>query len=135
MKRLSFAKLCALTLLAAMAFGATACGGSKKQEKAPDEQTTETGEQADTKTVVLYNYRFNPNQLTVAEGTTVTFENKDPDKHNVNIPALNVDENLESGQTFSHTFGTTGSFAVSNRFATTPMKMTIEVTADGGGES
>jgi plastocyanin len=135
MKGMNFAKLCALALLAALTFGATACGGSKKQEKTdtPDETTKETGEEAETKKVVLYNYRFNPSKLTVAQGTQVTFENKDPDKHNINIPALNLDENLESGQTFTHTFETTGSFAVSNRFATTPMKMTIEVT--GGGES
>lgn len=134
MKRLSLAKICALTLLAALAFGATACGGSKKQEKdTPKETTEETTEETATKTVVLYNYRFNPSNLTIASGTEVTFENKDPDKHNVNIPALNIDENIESGQTFTHTFETTGSFAVSNRFATTPMKMTIEVT--GGGES
>lgn len=134
MKGLSFVKLCALTLLAAVAFGATACGGSKKQEKAPAEETTETAQENDTKKVVLYNYRFNPNQLTITKGTAVTFENKDPDKHNVNIPALNIDENLESGKTFTRTFNTTGSFAVSNRFASTPMKMTLEVT-DVGDDS
>lgn len=80
-----------------------------------------------TKTVTLYNYKFNPASLTVPVGTVIKFSNKDPDQHNVSIAALNVDQTLAAGESFELAFDTAGEFAVSNRFATTPMNMTIIV--------
>lgn len=125
-----------LTLLIALGLGSAACAG-KKQAEVPDEpiqtetavevEEEEAAQAPEVKKIVLYNYRFNPNQLNITVGTQVTFENKDPDRHNVNIPALAIDENLDSGAAFTYTFDTAGSFAVSNRFASSPMKMTIEV--------
>ncbi len=120
-------KLLVFGLLAAVfSMGAIACGGGE-EEKKEDETVAEEPAEAEMREVELYQYRFNPNQLTISQGTEVVFVNKDPDRHNVNIPALNIDENLPAGESFSHTFETTGEFAVSNRFASSPMKMEIVV--------
>ena len=80
-----------------------------------------------TKEVMLYQYRFNPNSLSISVGTTVKFTNKDPERHNVRIAALNIDEMVDTGASWSHTFDTKGEFAVDNRLATNPMAMTIVV--------
>jgi len=109
-------------LVVAAASFAVACGGS---EEPSDEQATEPA--AQEASMVLYQYKFNPNTLSVAPGTVVVFENKDPERHNVTIPALNVDETIEPGQTWTYTFDTTGEFAVENRFASAPMTATISV--------
>lgn len=120
-------RLSMFALLAAFfVSGLTACGGGEDAQK-EDEPMAEEPAQAEAKEVVLYQYRFNPNTLTVSMGTAVTFTNKDPDRHNVNIPALNIDKTLAPGESFTHTFETTGEFAVSNRFASQPMKATIVV--------
>lgn len=107
--------------------GVMACGGGS--EETVDDEYDEVVEQpdAEAKSVTLYKYKFNPTNLTVPAGTTVKFSNKDPDGHNVNIPALNIDQNLAAGESFEYTFDTTGEFAVSNRLASNPMQMTIVV--------
>ena len=127
MRHLNLTELAGLALVAIFAIGVTACSGSKKQQVPQDQPTQGSTAEQKSKTVILYQYRFNPNQLTIVKGTKVTFENKDPDKHNVNIPQLNISEDLENGDEFSHTFETVGEFAVSDRFSSTGMKMTIKV--------
>lgn len=107
--------------------GLTACSSGEEATKTDDNNVAEQPAQAQTKTVVLYKYKFNPTTLTVPAGTVVKFSNKDPDQHNVSIAALNIDQNLAAGESFEFTFDTAGEFAVNNRFATTPMKMTIVV--------
>ncbi|MFW5968582.1 MAG: cupredoxin domain-containing protein, partial [Persicimonas sp.] len=57
----------------------------------------------------------------------IAFTNKDPDRHNVSIPALDIDEDVSAGETFTHTFETGGEFAVSNKRSERPMRMTIVV--------
>jgi plastocyanin len=115
-------------MVALVSMGAMACGGGKKQQ-APEDTPPPKEEPATPKTVemVLFQYRFNPNSLNIEKGTTVVFKNKDQEKHNVSIPPLDIDKTLEPGDSFSHTFNTTGEFAVSNRFASGPMKATITV--------
>ncbi len=113
-----------MLLLVFCAIGLTAC--KKKQQEVPDQQV-KTAPAPMTKEVMLYQYRFNPNTLTVAAGTTVNFKNKDPERHNVRIAALNIDQMVDSGQTWGHKFDTKGEFAVDNRLATNPMAMTIVV--------
>jgi plastocyanin len=125
--RTAYSKMLVLgALAAALTFGALACSSPGEGQR-PDDETAEGVGEADTITVNLYNYRFNPQTLTVATGTQITFNNKDPDRHNVSIPALNIDEDLDAGESFSYVFETTGEFAVSNQFASSPMKMSIEV--------
>lgn len=116
-------------MAAVFAFGAMACASPSEPVEDEGQQQTEqpADQQAAAKAVTLYQYRFNPNTLTVPAGTTVVFTNKDPEKHNVTIPALNIDESIEPGGEFTHTFNTTGEFAVSNRLSATPMKMTLVV--------
>ena len=105
---------------------AVACGGGDEATVA-DEPITETAVTPEAKRMVLFQYRFNPNTLTIPAGTTVTFANKDPERHNVRIAALNVDEMIEPNSEWSYTFNTTGEFAVDNRLATNPMNATIVV--------
>lgn len=125
--RTVFSKMFLLGALAvALSFGAIACSSSGEEQR-PDDEATDGVSEADAKVVNLYNYRFNPQTLTVASGTQITFKNKDPDRHNVSIPALNINEDLDAGESFSFVFDTTGEFAVSNQFASSPMKMSIEV--------
>jgi len=112
----------ALGLILVAATFAFACGGS---DPAPDTQPTQAA--PETKNVNLFGYKFNPNSLTIAAGTTVVFNNKDPENHNVTISALGIDQIIEPGKSFSYTFTTTGEFAVSNRLVSNPMSATITV--------
>ncbi|WP_164856281.1 cupredoxin domain-containing protein [Lujinxingia sediminis] len=99
-------------LVSLMAFTA-ACGGG---DTVPDDSAAQSSTAPESRSVVLYQFRYNPSSLTVPAGTTVTFKNRDPERHNINIAALNVDQNLDANQEWSYTFNTTGEFAVSNRF-------------------
>lgn len=120
MKRMSKIMMLALIFCA---LGLTAC---KKKQEVPDETVSEQPAPMQ-KEVALYQYRFNPNTLSIPAGTTVVFKNKDPERHNVRIAALNVDQMVDAGQSWSYTFDTSGEFAVDNRLATNPMSMTIVV--------
>ena len=102
-----------VALAGSLAAFSVACGGS---DPVPDEEVAEQPAQQD-QSVVLYQYRFQPASLEVSSGTTVTFQNRDPESHNISIPALNVDENLEPNEEWSYTFDTQGEFAVGNRFS------------------
>ncbi len=103
-----------LALLGLMASFAVACSSS---ETVPDDPVAEAEMEQEERSVVLYQYRFNPNSLTVRPGTTVTFENRDPEAHNINIPALDIDQNVDPNDEWSHTFDVEGDFAVGNRFS------------------
>lgn len=104
----------------------TACGGSGP---APDNYPTErpVNNAPRAKSLVIYNYQFNPNTLTIAVGTTVVFQNKDPEQHNVTIQQLGVDQNLKPNTEFSYTFNQPGTYTVNNRLANSPMRATIVV--------
>ena len=117
-------KLKQLTLLMIIGLSfsmAVGCGSEKKDTKPVEEAA------AATATVKLSGYKFNPTTLSIAVGTIVTFKNKDPEVHNVRIPALNIDENIEPGASWTYTFSTAGEFAVDNRMTENPMKATITV--------
>lgn len=117
--------------VAMLALVLSACGGSDPQpDPQPTENNTNTTNNTPTpqqKTMIMYQYRFNPNTLSVPKGTTVVFRNKDPEQHNVNIKALNVDQMVGPQKSWSYTFNTTGSFKVIDRLANTPMQATITV--------
>lgn len=102
---------CVLMIALVTSFGIIGCGTT---DTVPDQPVTPQGSEED-RTIVLYQYRFNPNSLHVEEGTTVVFENRDPETHNVTIAALNINEDIAPNETFSHTFETRGEFAVGNR--------------------
>lgn len=109
-------------LVSLMAFTA-ACGGG---DTVPDDSAAQSSTAPESRSVVLYQFRYNPSSLAIPAGTTVTFKNRDPERHNINIPALNVDQNLDANQEWSYTFETTGEFAVSNRFSDR-MQLTVVV--------
>jgi plastocyanin len=57
---------------------------------------------ASTASVKMYNIAFTPKTLTVARGTTVTFDNQDSAPHTVTDTAHNVDSGLlNPGKKFS----------------------------------
>ncbi len=113
MKRL-ITRVLAISCISSLLVLSVACSSS---EPVPDEQITEDDLQAEEQRVVIYNFRFNPNSVDLPLGSTVIFENQDPEAHNINIPALNVDQNLQPGQTWELTLDTVGDFAVGNRFS------------------
>jgi len=67
---------------------------------------------ADEVEVRIDNFVFNPAQLTVKPGTTVTFVNEDDIPHNVVSSARGVFKSkvMDTDQKFSFTFATPGSF-------------------------
>ncbi len=59
--------------------------------------------------VSISNFAFNPQQLTVAKGTTVQWTNNDSVAHSVNSDLFNSPL-ISTGQSFEFTFNSTGSF-------------------------
>jgi len=60
-------------------------------------------------TVVIQNFSFIPGTLTVTKGTTVTWTNHDATAHQIKSATFNSSL-LSTGQSFSFTFDTAGSF-------------------------
>lgn len=110
-----------LAFAASLVVTATACSTG---DTIPDDPAAdlEDGESA----VVLYQYQFNPNTIEVQAGTTIVFQNRDPETHNVNIPALDIDEDIPPNGEWSHTFETRGEFAVGNQY-TDGMRLNLNV--------
>jgi len=66
---------------------------------------------ADEKTIEISDFSFVPAQLTVPVGTTVTWVNKDEEPHTiVESDTLFKSHALDTGDKFSFTFTTAGSF-------------------------
>lgn len=62
-------------------------------------------------TVKIDNFTFAPADLTVAQGTTVTFTNNDDIPHTIVILAAKVrSKPLDTGESYSFTFAVAGSF-------------------------
>ncbi len=64
---------------------------------------------AKANTVVIQNFSFNPETLTVKKGTNVTWTNNDSTVHQIKSVTFNSDQ-LTEGQSFSFTFNSAGSF-------------------------
>jgi plastocyanin len=63
--------------------------------------------------VTIATYRFVPETLKIAAGTTVTWTNKDDDAHTVmDASGAFRSDALDEGQTFSHTFTKTGVYRI-----------------------
>lgn len=117
-------RIAGIALIACFGLVSTACGG--KQTAADPAPTQQHTQEAKARSIVLYQYGFHPQTLTIPAGTTITFKNRDPERHNINIAALNVDQNLEPSGEWTYTFNTKGDFAVTNRFSQA-MKLTLIV--------
>lgn len=57
----------------------------------------------------IMDFAFNPDTITVAKGTTVTWTNKDSAPHTVKGTAF-TSETLNQGQSYSYTFNEAGTF-------------------------
>lgn len=64
-------------------------------------------------TVEMKNFLFQPENVTVAQGTTVTWINRDTTYHTVTSDSgMELDSpNVQPGQKFTHTFDTPGKYA------------------------
>jgi len=61
--------------------------------------------------VSIDNFAFSPTPLTVAQGTTVTWENRDDIPHAIYCPALNLHSHaLDTNETFGYRFDQVGTF-------------------------
>jgi plastocyanin len=61
--------------------------------------------------VTIKDFAFNPGDLTVAKGTTVTWKNDDSATHRIKSGDGSFDsKDLKNGDSFDHTFDTAGSF-------------------------
>lgn len=99
-------------LCAAIAFFAVACGGLEEEE----EETPK----ASTSTITIKGFKFSPNELTVKEGTKVTWENKDNDQHAVTCDTGEFDQLLMGGESWSYTFTKKGTFTYKDRIHEQP---------------
>jgi plastocyanin len=138
----------ALALGAALVLGLTACGGDSPDTAgsgdttatAPtSDDTTETSTEgggdapaAGENTVLLTFFAFDPEQLSVAPGTTVTFVNEDDVRHTVTAGTPDAPEpdlfDLDlpnNGDTVEFTFDEAGTFAY---FCDVHKSMTATIT-------
>jgi len=71
-----------------------------------------SGQSTSSGAVIIKNFSFQPSTLTVSAGTTVTWENQDSAPHTVSSDAQGLFDsgNLASGEEFSFTFSTPGSY-------------------------
>lgn len=88
---------------------------------------------AATRTVAMRNIKFNPRNITIDRGDTVTWENEDAERHN----AIGEDNSfdtpvIDQGETSQHTFNNAGTI---DYFCTLHANMegTITVRGSGGG--
>ena len=65
-----------------------------------------------TNTVDIQGFAFNPDTITIAKGTTVTWTNKDISAQHTVTEINNAfsSETLNEGQTYTHTFNEAGTF-------------------------
>src|SRR4051795_4993923 len=67
---------------------------------------------AETKTVSIKDFAFDPKTISVNVGDTITWTNDGPSPHTVSADDGSFDSgNLDKGATFSHTFDKAGTFA------------------------
>jgi plastocyanin len=88
---------------------------------------------AATRTVAMRNIKFNPRDITVDRGDTVTWENEDAERHNAIGENNSFDTPvIDQGETSQHTFNNAGTI---DYFCTLHANMegTITVRGSGGG--
>jgi len=89
---------------------------------------------AATTNVSIKNFSFNPQDVTISVGDTVHWSNDETDGtvHSVTADDGSFTQDLNPGDTFSHTFGQAGTFGVHCRFHT---YITGTITVNSGGSS
>jgi LPXTG-motif cell wall-anchored protein len=86
----------------------------------------------DDMTVSIQDFSFNPGQITVAPGTTVTWTNEGPSPHTTTADDGSWDSGtLQQGEDFSFTFDKPGTYTY---HCSIHPDMTASVKVSGGGE-
>jgi amicyanin len=79
-----------------------------------DENSDNTATQPKPNEVIISNYAYAPQKITVKVGTTVTWTNKDSIEHTVTADTKSADapksELIAKGQTYSFTFNKAGTY-------------------------
>ena len=96
--KIQFTWIIAVIITSLLLIGATGCYSS-----AP--ATNGTGN-----AVTIQNFAFNPSELTVSAGTTVTWTNNQGVTHTVTFDDGSSDMKIEAGQTVEKTFNTAGEY-------------------------
>jgi plastocyanin len=93
-----------------VACAAFAVGAAVSSDDDADGTSTGTGAaSADGEPVGIVNFAFDPAELTVPAGSTVTWTNSDPDTHSIQTDSgLVSSPDLDEGGTFSFTFEEAG---------------------------
>ena len=132
-RRAFSASVVAVTIGAAIAVNDSLAAGSATPttDTAPVcPQQQAASEAAASPSVVIENFTFSPDTLTVPVGTEVTWENRDDIPHTVtsNDKTTFASTLLDTGDTFSFTFTTAGTF---DYFCSVHPMMTAKVIVQG----
>lgn len=65
---------------------------------------------ASTKSVSIKNFAFDPKEITIAAGDTVTWTNMDAARHDVDLDDNGHSPSLSKGETYSKTFDKPGTY-------------------------
>lgn len=93
------------------------------------DQSSQSSAEAVENQILISDFKFAPDTITVKKGTTITWVNKDTAKHDVNFSDAGLTDGplLEQEASYSYTFMQTGTF----NYACSPhpfMKATVVVT-------
>lgn len=128
-----------LAVIIILGIGVVATSGGDDSSTQSSENTTTSSEDMSTEgnetvaenTVILDDLAFMTEELTVKKGTTVTWENRDTARHDINFTDAAMDsadsELFGQGETYEYTFDEVGTFD----YSCTPhpfMKATVVVT-------
>jgi plastocyanin len=64
-----------------------------------------------TTSVAIANFAFSPAVITVKQGATVTWTNRDEDAHTVAIGGAQVSQPLQNADSYTHTFAQPGTYS------------------------
>jgi len=92
----------ALLVMSVLLFGCTQPSGNTSNTQNISNTTTGTASAAST-TVIIQGFAFSPAEITVKQGDTVKWINKDSAPHTVKFDSF-VSSSLSNGDTFEHKF-------------------------------
>lgn len=85
-------------------------GGKNIYNAPPNATPNPTSEATTPNSIIIQNFSFNPQTLTVKVGDTVTWTNNDSAVHNIKSSSFNS-TGLNTNDTFKFTFNTPGTFS------------------------